>query len=398
MSRRALLVALFFGSDSFALFDPRFDSLARHDEVRVGKRAVSLYVADRFDVAAMLENARNQRAVAEELFHWRCETNLVLTYFTNHVLNAYVGRVIKSRHSLGGQLVGRYAEGGTRMMGLTRFTDPFDVYETAGVGPEILTESGLRQIPTETRLVGRGMTSLPRAEPQIAAVPIRYIHKEGSLEFDEEVSAFLSLIPRWVGGYIELKALAKAETSPNDYGPTMHRLLIREHWTLWTRIPVPYRLPPLTGAMKERADALKAKYPSVPDALLYPDKQEWVVADQLVGLTLDRATAALYQRGIAFDPPSQTFFDRDFEREAQISLVQRERFETEAADRLAQRPSYAIVKQGAWEHSRIGLIDCSRVLDLNGPAVKKLTRHPIVRSLDVRNYFIPRSSPLQLLL
>ncbi len=388
--------------------DPAWDALVRHEELWHGTEAVSLYFVDRVDLQPLLEGRTHRNPEVRRLIKQRVETNLVLGSIAPQILWTYLRRglfdptLVKAR-----DLVARYRWGASRVMGVTLFADPYTAFETVGAGPEGDSGDGHIWTPTERRCVGRGMVPLERSPISPRRVKMRYIHPDGGLKFDEEVEAFLGKIEHWVGGYIEVKGASRPDYSERpeqklsdwmrgDFGPHLHRLLIRDHWSLFTEVPVPYALPPLEGALKEEADALKARYPSLPDELIYPDKQRWVIADKLMVHSVSAGAARLYEKGSAFDPPSQTFFDEDFERTAYISLITREKFENEAGDLFAQRPAFRLVENSQMRSSDLSPVHCSSLIDIRTFDRSKLPSNyvPIMRAVDHRNLTIPRESPL----
>lgn len=394
---------------SLQCFGPelQFDAVSNHEALFIGDQAVSVYSVNRIDLSPFLDDTTSAGfSRLRRMYRDRAETNILLHNMSRAITSTYIDRgLVKRSNSRGLELLRKYSQGSSKLLGIAHFGDIYTFYETAGATPEYLTPQGVPITSLEQRLVPMGMKPLSRSEPSLVKTKIKFIHPTGELNYIQEVEDFLAKVERWVGGYVVLNGLARPdEFHPEirdplrrmDYADAVLKLMIRYELPLWTEVTVPYPAPPLSEKLAQEAAALKSKYPFISDELLYPNLQKYVIADKVLVHTVNPATARAYELTLGFGQPFDTLYDLDFERQAYVSVSSRENFETKASEMLSQRESSPILRIANLEQSSLPLLSCSMALDIRSlPSLRIPGNYEAGLILvDIRKLVVPKWSPL----
>lgn len=338
-----------------------WDIILTQSQFERGQETFSLVSLRPTNVKKMLEATPPEKRedLLWRLYSDRQDANQILYYIKDFIYDQSVSRgmvVGEQREKLKAHLE-KILTGKYPFSVVTRYGDPYDIYHLFGMGLDF--GEGL---PLETRLVGRGMQRLPRPKKQITPVPVCYVPPTGKPSCNQEISDFLSLIPRAHGDIAELRSLTKSPDSPYDFTELLYYRAISEGWMYWggTELAASDRAPALSSDMLARALDLKSRFPTIPDELLFPEKQEFLFIDDFYAHTLTNSRERLYLQKLGLERFLPLFGDPDFlPNHAHILHITSSDLKDVTSDLLASIPAHELLSNGVMAHNYLPPLACS---------------------------------------
>lgn len=392
-SPRTLLLAIgcvFFAANSPA-WDADWEPLRYFDQFEMGRKTFTLIEIRPTNIRQLVESvAPDQRSyLVHALWHQRAETTGILHDARDFIL----GLSLDSEMVTGDKretLIAHFQKllsGEFPLMLVTQYQFPSVIYQVVGVGPDSVTG-----IPLERRLVGRGMEMLPRPQPTTGPFPVCYVHPHGRPECDQNISDFLSKVPRVYGAVREARSLTKDPQSPYDFSELLFWRSVARGWFWEGDVPLPVekRAPALVGEMLEQALELKQRHPKIPNGLIFPEQQERLFVSAMYAHTLTASRELLYSRKFGTAEAVKPFIDPDYNpRLAHIIELPLRQWMTDRKAPFFHGPDHQEISFGVSCQNSLGAFAQAASSSIRG--VASTIRPGLLQKVwDVRRYTVPK--------
>lgn len=375
-----------------------WDVVLTQKQFEMGREGFNLISVRPIDVKKLIERTpeAERRKLVWKLYRDRASANQIL-----HIIKRFIYRESVSRGMVQGTnteklrthlqkiLSGRFP-----FSAVTAYYDPWDMYQLFGMGFDFG-----EGIPLEIRLAGRSMEKLQRPKTTVGPVPICYVDPYGKPECNEEVSDFLSSIPRRHGDIGELRSLTKSKDSPYDFTELLYYTAMAEGWSYWggTELTDEERPPALTGEMLVKAGILHERFPHIPEELLFPERQQYLFIDDFYAHTLSQSRERLYLQKIGMKLFLPAFDDPDFlGHPAHILHINSQTLKDKTPELLAAHPVHALLQTGVIAHNPMQPMGCAMLIDIRDPQQIRNLRFAkdpgAMRMVDVREFAVPPGS------
>ncbi|MCB0406410.1 MAG: hypothetical protein KDD51_16630 [Bdellovibrionales bacterium] len=330
-------------------------SLYTHFKLYVGDTVYSVLYIEPHDMYEQVNRvapelrADRERALISRYWDNHLQTGMLLQLVADHVETSYRDTGVVGEDSDPEFVAGirkSILSGQMPLLAITDVNNPYKMHLTIGKG----IDWG-KGVPSEVRCLGRSkMLPIPKARPEVKAVPILALRSGESLDIDEELSALLSSIPRPVGANIELTRVAVGRHRL-DLIPVAHRIFAKLGF--WgksgLRVPEGLQIPDLDEATQTRLEAAWRERPHLPRGLFFPKEQTHLYTSHVVAHALGAGRAKTFEWVYGFPQSIDSFMDPDRPSvEAKIWQVPLSEFEMgKTAHRLRERTGFRLVAASA---------------------------------------------------